>query len=397
MIDNSLFCRIILSMKFFILFVLIFSCKPIRNSSQEYDRDISGGIDIEESSEFLAAKGLIDSRCVSCHDNYHSAWKNLSEQGFIKSGYVIAGDPEKSKIYQSLFSGGINVVSSLMPKNDNEFTEDEKKVIADWINSINKEPTTSTSRPTSTTKPNVISPVNGTDEFKRFYNLVERKCIWCHDTNDKYVTSPNFRLTTSAQWLEAVSLSDGQVLIADGDKEGSRFLETIEDGTMPPDNLPQLTANEIKVVEAFIESASVTTSTSTTTTRASDTTTTTQPGDTTTTTRANNTRWIAARGVLNNHCTGCHHATSNNFRTAGFQNGEGLLGNMTEEDFLNLENNENFINKDNPVQSIFYQRTKITGKTPANNTNMPRVGGASDGSDLSAAEGKILLDWIEGL
>ncbi len=390
MIDIKLFYRIILSMKILIILLFTFSCKPIRNSSEEYGRGPST-VPGEESPEFLAAKELIDSKCVSCHTSYHNSWKNSSEKSLIDSRYIVAGKPVESKLYQSLFNGGINT-GSLMPKEDSEFSEEEKKVILDWIVSIKEEEAPPTTTPTTpTTKPGVVSSVEGTEEFKKFFNLVEQKCIWCHDTNDKYETSPSFRLTTAQQWLEATV--DGAALIVDGDKDSSQFYDSIADGgnsRMPPEGLPKLTSSQVKIVEDFIASASVTTTTTSTSTT---TTSTTEPGQTTSTTLANNARWIAARDVINQNCTGCHHATSNGFRTAGVNQ----LLNLTEAEFIDLENNDNFINQGNAAASIFYIRTKIAGKTPAGNTNMPRNGGSSDGSELSEADGKILADWINGL
>jgi len=366
-----------------ILFIFIFSCNPIRNSSQEYGRDISGAS--EDSLEFSAAKELIDSRCLTCHDEFHKSWKNYSSQSFIDSGYAIPGQPNNSRIYKSLFDGGINDgVSSLMPKGDSEFNDEEKKIIYDWIVSTDKkdEPPVSSTTTTST-KPTVTSEVDGTDEFKRFYNLVEQKCIWCHDTNDKYENTPNFRLHSADLWLDARSLDDDAPLIVDNDKDGSRFYETIADGTMPPSGLTQLSANEVKIVEDFIASASVTTTTSTTT---SSTTTTTRPNDTTTTSRPVDSKWIAARGVIVQRCSSCHDGRS--FNTAG-------INDMTGDEFSEFGINENYINKGNAAASIFYRRTKIDGKAPDPdvNTNMP----TNLNGDLSADEGNILADWINAL
>ena len=58
------------------------------------------------SAEFLAAKAIINNRCTSCHSasgaQFDSRLDLSSQQQFALAGFVIAGDPDQSKLIQRL-------------------------------------------------------------------------------------------------------------------------------------------------------------------------------------------------------------------------------------------------------------------------------------------------------
>lgn len=96
------------------------------------------GTDEEEVNPlFVAAKAIIDAKCLSCHNSSsYGDFRNLTESKALQKGLVVAGDPTASKLYYRL-SGSVGGPDTgrNMPAGGS-ITGAEVQAISDWISSI---------------------------------------------------------------------------------------------------------------------------------------------------------------------------------------------------------------------------------------------------------------------
>lgn len=86
--------------------------------------------------QFLAAKSVIDAKCLSCHssDNFGN-FQNLTQAQFIQKGFVIPKNLAASRIYYRLSGATTGPGPRNMPQGTT-MTQNEVEIIATWINSI---------------------------------------------------------------------------------------------------------------------------------------------------------------------------------------------------------------------------------------------------------------------
>nr|WP_295899867.1 cytochrome c [uncultured Bdellovibrio sp.] len=95
----------------------------------------SGGGDVV-NPKFVAAKAIIDAKCISCHKSggYDPNFVNITESKAVGNGWVVKGSPEASKLYYRL-QGSTGPGTKNMPSGGS-ISAAEVQAIADWINSI---------------------------------------------------------------------------------------------------------------------------------------------------------------------------------------------------------------------------------------------------------------------
>lgn len=92
---------------------------------------IAGG-----SSQFAAAKAIIDNNCIGCHSSSNNGnFKNLSEAQFLQNGLVVSKNLAGSKIYYRLVGATTGPGPANMP-DGGALSANEVDAIALWINSI---------------------------------------------------------------------------------------------------------------------------------------------------------------------------------------------------------------------------------------------------------------------
>jgi len=90
------------------------------------------------STEFLAAKAVIDNNCLSCHNSSnYGDYRNLSQSQFISKGLVVAKSPGTSKIYYRLSGALSGAGPANMPQGAAALSASDVAAVATWINSIN--------------------------------------------------------------------------------------------------------------------------------------------------------------------------------------------------------------------------------------------------------------------
>lgn len=97
---------------------------------------ISGNTPSSSSPQFLAAKSVIDSSCLSCHNNSNVGdFRNLTQNQYIQKGLIIPKDPTNSKMYYRLNGALSGPGPKTMPQGGS-LTPAQVQAVADWINSI---------------------------------------------------------------------------------------------------------------------------------------------------------------------------------------------------------------------------------------------------------------------
>ena len=95
-----------------------------------------GGTGPSGSPAFIAAKGVIDSKCISCHNSsINTDFRNLTQDQFIQKNLVTPKDLGSSKIYYRLLGSLAGPGPANMP-NQGSISAAEVKLIADWISGI---------------------------------------------------------------------------------------------------------------------------------------------------------------------------------------------------------------------------------------------------------------------
>lgn len=96
----------------------------------------SGPTPIAENPRFLAAKEIIDRKCLGCHSNANNGdFRNLTESKVVQMGLITAKDPQNSKLYyrlQNSTGGPLGDAKRDMPLGDS-ITPSEVQTISDWI------------------------------------------------------------------------------------------------------------------------------------------------------------------------------------------------------------------------------------------------------------------------
>ena len=126
-------------MKYFLILILssVVSCGQDYNSNtfdaQIYGSQI-GDIDTTtpEGQRFAKAFNVIDTQCISCHNNNHNFYASLTtSQDWISSNLIIKGDFDNSFIIRELKNFGGD-----MPQGSSELSQQDLDYLRDWIENI---------------------------------------------------------------------------------------------------------------------------------------------------------------------------------------------------------------------------------------------------------------------
>ena len=97
---------------------------------------IPSGGEVKETPEFLAAKAVVDAKCIHCHKAGGTMpdLVGLTASKAVTKGIIVKGNAQASKLYYRLKNA-----SGIGPQNmptDAGFSSAETKAVEDWINSL---------------------------------------------------------------------------------------------------------------------------------------------------------------------------------------------------------------------------------------------------------------------
>jgi hypothetical protein len=89
------------------------------------------------SAAFIAAKAVIDGKCLSCHasGSSYGAFANLTEASAVSRGLVVKGNPNSSILYYRLIGSAGSGGTKNMPQGGS-ISAAEVQAVADWITGI---------------------------------------------------------------------------------------------------------------------------------------------------------------------------------------------------------------------------------------------------------------------
>lgn len=89
------------------------------------------------SAQFLAAKAVIDAKCLNCHGSgsTYGAFANLTESAAVSRGIVVKGNPNSSILYYRLIGSAGSAGAKNMPQGGS-ISAAEVQAVADWIANI---------------------------------------------------------------------------------------------------------------------------------------------------------------------------------------------------------------------------------------------------------------------
>ena len=105
------------------------ACGQVRNSSS-YD-DLIYGSSISGSAQFVTMKTVLATQCIKCH----AAWKDYTENDFVKNGLVIRGSASGSTLYTRIRGNDTGIAGDMPTANPNLSPDDMGKIKA-WIVSL---------------------------------------------------------------------------------------------------------------------------------------------------------------------------------------------------------------------------------------------------------------------
>lgn len=117
------------SVLFVCIFVFLLGCGKVRNSSSQ-DAAIYGA-SVSGSATFLQARTVMASQCFSCHSN----WSSFSENQFLTSSLVRAGNLSGSSLYTRI-RGNDTGQTGDMPQSNPNLSSDDLNSIKQWIQGI---------------------------------------------------------------------------------------------------------------------------------------------------------------------------------------------------------------------------------------------------------------------
>jgi len=208
------------------LFFAITSCRKLgTNEAGEFKvLDLEQLRDGEVVTFELISKSILADSCVSCH-----GWAE-TEEGV--SQYVVAGEPEQSKLYTRLVDPSLGTI---MPKGAAPLSQQKIDLIRDYI--LGKAEV-----PVIEIKPEPV-PENDVDEvdFKRIKNEVFiPHCQSCHRNE-----------VSSEDSLLAWSDFFGDVMITPGNAGESELFQKVDRGDMPV-RAPRLEQEKVDLLKKYI-------------------------------------------------------------------------------------------------------------------------------------------------
>ena len=113
----------------FLFIFLLAGCNPPATNSDSTDRSRYGEINITDA-ELAAAVAVINSKCLSCHAGFGLT----TNENWIDSGYVVAGDPAGSTLFSAIRGSDVGGAEDMPPSGN--LTETEIASIRTWIENI---------------------------------------------------------------------------------------------------------------------------------------------------------------------------------------------------------------------------------------------------------------------
>lgn len=189
---------------------------------------------------------IMESKCNRCHGDTAKPKGGLDTRtlaSILKGGKedgpgVTPGAPDKSSIWKSIESG------DMPPKGEPKLTDDQKKLILNWIKGGAKATATA-----AAPAPAPAAPAGGAALAyeKHVLPILTAKCGKCHDsTNLKGGVD-----VTSLAALKKGGTSGFPGVVA-GDLKKSEIWQQIDSGNMPQGDNPKLTAAEMETIKNWI-------------------------------------------------------------------------------------------------------------------------------------------------
>ena len=121
-----------------ILFLTILSClSSCFQQSNSNITDNTSCLKLTGSDEFKVACDVLNTKCISCHSNYHNDWANLtSESQWADLSTITPGNSDNSLLVERIHGCGSIDSGDQMPEDAERLTADECKKITDWIDSL---------------------------------------------------------------------------------------------------------------------------------------------------------------------------------------------------------------------------------------------------------------------
>lgn len=108
------------------------ACIQTNNSSSRDEEEYDASLPINGASgDFTAARAIFTNDCAACHP-FHT----MTEAALIAGGWVVKGDPQNSKIYNSLMGSSGTQGRKDMPDGGPALPNEDLETIAGWITNI---------------------------------------------------------------------------------------------------------------------------------------------------------------------------------------------------------------------------------------------------------------------
>lgn len=118
---------------------------PFQNCSEPFPLDpiymgSADGTVSPERARFAAAKQILDAKCLSCHTSGGSAafspFSFSSEQQFVSSGLISAGNPSQSKLIYRLKNYPDTTISNRNMPTTGSLSSDEYNILYSWVSQM---------------------------------------------------------------------------------------------------------------------------------------------------------------------------------------------------------------------------------------------------------------------
>jgi uncharacterized membrane protein len=188
----------------------LISCKVQTDNSVNGDATVFGVAAPVGSNLFEQVNGIVQQNCATCHN----AFPSYSQEQWIANGYVVAGDPTASLMFQKI-RGAIPGGSGDMPQGG-QLSASEISTIQNWIESINAPAPSPT--PSSSSGGGGGGGLTAAQRTTAALAVIQTSCASCHGVTQTAIsadyagaTVPAFAaFTTDAQFVVGGMVTEGQ-------------------------------------------------------------------------------------------------------------------------------------------------------------------------------------------
>lgn len=116
---------------FFLILISLTGCQDYNSNSG--DRGRYGPVILDESDpNFARAYGILQNRCVSCHDHQHDRWADFtSNADWLAAGYIDMSNRTNSEVIRRIINTG--ATDSNMPPGGSPLSNDEYNHLIKWV------------------------------------------------------------------------------------------------------------------------------------------------------------------------------------------------------------------------------------------------------------------------